>query len=74
MDNYTLKKGNQSAIIKTDLQESELIKIVKQIEEHENYNQAYFIEVVEAIEEELSKLPCNYEVINLNDLQTIEMK
>lgn len=73
-ENYIIKKGNQSVIIKTDLQESELIKIIKHIEQHENYNQADFLEVIEAIEEELSKVACNYEVVNLNDIQAIEIK
>lgn len=73
MTNYILKQNDDKAIIKTDLEEDKLLSIIKQTKLHENYSQAYFIEIIEYLEEELSKLPCQYEIINLNDLETIEI-
>lgn len=74
MTEYILKKNEDSIIIKTTLEESKLLEIIKQAEEHENYSQAYFVEVIEYIEEELDNLSCSYQMIDPEDLTIVAMK
>ena len=73
MTNYILKQNDDMAVIKTDLDEDKLLKLVEQTKQHENYSQAYFVEIIEYLEEELNKLSCHYEVINLSNLETIDI-
>ena len=60
---YRIGFKEQYVIIETDVVEDEIASIMLLIEEHENYENCYFDELLEALAEKLNNKGINYKFI-----------